>query len=1305
MSKGKQTQNEIRQTPAPVAQQPAEPRKKADVIIEKVDCLLSTSNAIVSRVDKTASNTSFLSRQNSEIFERTLEENAALRQQIKYIAQQTQSMYDKMNDAISLLVKKIDDLQASVAHVGENTSFSVDDIADAVMKRLGNGELADAVMARLGNGELADAVASRIDYDAINDGVEEVFAEYFAAEEVEDTEEDAAAVSVNDTADSSDIARKVADMIRVSNAPVQEIVSADDIAAKVAEQLAFASSGIDTEELAESIAEKINSDRVNAPEAGTEINYEQLSNLIAQKIGIEINTEENIDYDRLAKLVADRVGPARVSETRVMDTSYETGPKSSAEDEYIDVDAIDAEDFNYELLSELITERLTSEENIGALAGKLAEKIDVEEEFDVEGVADIIADRLSGEKTPVTEVMSAPVTHTVSEETHSFYETLNYDRLAALVADKLSEHDDIVVDEFFDYEKLADILANRIEWPAAETSFQSAENSVSVEMDYDLLAGKIAALIPAQKTAEPVTVKETSFETARGYDEDAAQSIAADIDYELLSDLIAKRINVETPERANDMPVEVTVDVDLEELSDLISKKVKMETAEETYTESYAENSGAALNMDYERLSEMIAEKVAVPSPEVIIDSGEIAEKIVERMDIPDFTEIMDVTIDYEELAALLAERLIGEEYPNEEIVETATEAEDVDEEGAEREAVDETIEELDYEILTDVVETAVQEAIASLDIDYRQIAKSIVDYIDEIEESEFDGVENIPDEEDASEGEGNVDYARIGRIVQRGVTRGIDEVRKNDYEELSDVVAKKVVDAMDYTDGEDEEDLDFDFVDYGKVSDIVREVVTDILEKRAESDAPAEAVISEEKVDELSESIAKSVAEILPTGYDVTVDEEGCEKIARAVFERIDAGELAKKIVDALSGETIQGESVEIYDKIDTAKDEVVDRITAVMEGEHIEINADSLKIDINYDELSEKVAEKLTVESETVTEHFAGLDDASIERISDIVLEEVKKYLGEGGVIEKKVDVVDERAKEILGILESGVVMAEREVAGDEVRGPENTAPSDERPEEAEEEKDEEETSAPTAYFDEAEDEYVDDGELITISDLIGDMEIEDETEDVKIKEKEAKEKEPVEEVLIILDQTVPKVRQHAAKRDESQPITADFGTMMKYNRSFISRIIQGSDDIKTFYGRIKTAFLAYRKVNSNLSWGGERFNKGRETIGRLKIRGKTLVLYLALNPQEFKETVYHQVDASDIKSVANTPMMVKVKSPLGAKKAIRLIDNLLARRGGIKQNVRERDYVAMYPYETTEELIEEELIRTTGKDGKEE
>lgn len=157
------------------------------------------------------------------------------------------------------------------------------------------------------------------------------------------------------------------------------------------------------------------------------------------------------------------------------------------------------------------------------------------------------------------------------------------------------------------------------------------------------------------------------------------------------------------------------------------------------------------------------------------------------------------------------------------------------------------------------------------------------------------------------------------------------------------------------------------------------------------------------------------------------------------------------------------------------------------------------------------------------------------------------------------------------------------------------------------------------------------------------------------------------------------------------------ADFRNMMKYDRSFMARLIQSDDEKKELYGEVRTALLSYERVNQTYSWGSERFSLGRQTIARIKVRGKTLCLYLALDPSQYKTSVYHHADVSANKSVAGTPMMVKIKSPIGAKKAVRLISEMLEKSGVKQKNtVYGCDYVAAYPFETTEELIAEGLIK---------
>ena len=292
----------------------------------------------------------------------------------------------------------------------------------------------------------------------------------------------------------------------------------------------------------------------------------------------------------------------------------------------------------------------------------------------------------------------------------------------------------------------------------------------------------------------------------------------------------------------------------------------------------------------------------------------------------------------------------------------------------------------------------------------------------------------------------------------------------------------------------------------------------------------------------------------------------------------------------------------------------------------------------------------------------------------------EPVEEEPAEEPVAEEVVEEVAEEAEEpVEEVSEETSEETAEEVAAEE---PETA----EEPEEESAEESAEEPVEEAAAEDEGEEE---EEQLVTVSDIVDESELSDEPEDEVLEN--------------IFDDVEEQTVKGEAQPDGIPGISnggVDFANMMKYNRSFIARIIQSSDDVKRYYGQIKNAMLAYKKVNSSIAWGAERFNKGRETIAKLKIRGKTLCLYLNLDPNEFKTSVYHQIDVSDNKSMHGTPMMVKVKSPLGVKKAIRLIDAMLAKRNGEKRPIQERDYAAMYPYETIEELIEDGLVKDVSK-----
>lgn len=179
------------------------------------------------------------------------------------------------------------------------------------------------------------------------------------------------------------------------------------------------------------------------------------------------------------------------------------------------------------------------------------------------------------------------------------------------------------------------------------------------------------------------------------------------------------------------------------------------------------------------------------------------------------------------------------------------------------------------------------------------------------------------------------------------------------------------------------------------------------------------------------------------------------------------------------------------------------------------------------------------------------------------------------------------------------------------------------------------------------------------------------------------------------IIISQSPAENKEEDELAVAEEPLADD--KMIRYKRSFTAKIIASDEEVKRYYSDLKNAILTYSKVRSQINWTNDRFFLGNESIVKIGVRGKTLCLYLALNPDEFPTTVYHQINAGDTKMYELTPMMIKIKSKIAVKRGIRLIDLLMERNGLTKEAREEVDYAGQYFFRTDEELLAEGLIKT--------
>ncbi len=213
-----------------------------------------------------------------------------------------------------------------------------------------------------------------------------------------------------------------------------------------------------------------------------------------------------------------------------------------------------------------------------------------------------------------------------------------------------------------------------------------------------------------------------------------------------------------------------------------------------------------------------------------------------------------------------------------------------------------------------------------------------------------------------------------------------------------------------------------------------------------------------------------------------------------------------------------------------------------------------------------------------------------------------------------------------------------------------------------------------------------------------LVEEAPVEEEPVEEAPVEEEPVEEEPIEEAPVE-EEPVVEVPKTAAIviEDNVKATTAMIGdqvVLIRFRRSFMSRLIQSTEKVQSFYTAIKNQLLSYKGVKARGSWNYEAFNKGRIQCCKLNIKGKTLIVNLNLNPADYNINKYHFVDCSAKPKYAKVPMMMKVRSERALKYTLELIDEMMKGLGVPQIDVPAVDY--HMPYESTEELAKRGLVK---------
>lgn len=154
-----------------------------------------------------------------------------------------------------------------------------------------------------------------------------------------------------------------------------------------------------------------------------------------------------------------------------------------------------------------------------------------------------------------------------------------------------------------------------------------------------------------------------------------------------------------------------------------------------------------------------------------------------------------------------------------------------------------------------------------------------------------------------------------------------------------------------------------------------------------------------------------------------------------------------------------------------------------------------------------------------------------------------------------------------------------------------------------------------------------------------------------------------------------------------------------LIKLRQSFRARMIQACEESKAYYSELKNYLLSFEGVSAVDSQNYESFGAARRQLAKINITGKTLVLYLALDPATLEGSKYKFDDVGDRKRFEKTPVKLKIRSARSFKWAKELIDATMEQNGFPMGSLVEEDFVP--PTESKESLIARGLIQVTAQE----
>ena len=186
---------------------------------------------------------------------------------------------------------------------------------------------------------------------------------------------------------------------------------------------------------------------------------------------------------------------------------------------------------------------------------------------------------------------------------------------------------------------------------------------------------------------------------------------------------------------------------------------------------------------------------------------------------------------------------------------------------------------------------------------------------------------------------------------------------------------------------------------------------------------------------------------------------------------------------------------------------------------------------------------------------------------------------------------------------------------------------------------------------------------------------------------KKAEEPKEEPKKEEPKVIEQPKEEPKVEEPKAEEPAPAPAPIEEPVKKPKAefipFGVRLAQADPFVRDAYNELKAEVLSYG-IKSRISSTGDTFRLHTKTYVKMVVAGKYLKLYLALNPEDYKDTTYPFEDASRMGAHTDAPFVFKIKSGLSVRRAKVLIGDAAKKDELTQGEVVAHNYASEVPNE---------------------